>query len=114
LTEIAFWHLFLVHNQADVVRYQWQKADAPVSPGRVRQSISTILFLVGSPAEPPRPRGNSPDGTKDAYDKNENAFGSSTKRKKRLPDHLDLASVTSLTRTTKVISGEILSKLQYL
>lgn len=60
MTEIAFWHLFLVRNQADVVRYKWQKADAPVSPGRVRQSISTILFLVGSPAEPPRPRGNSP------------------------------------------------------
>lgn len=59
LTEIAFWHLFLVRKHQAFIRFGWQKADAPVTPRRVRQSLSAILFAVGSPAALPLPRGNS-------------------------------------------------------
>jgi hypothetical protein len=59
LTEIAFWHLFFVRKHQAFIRFGWQKADAPVTPRRVRQSLSAILFAVGSPAALPLPRGNS-------------------------------------------------------
>lgn len=59
LTEIAFWHLFLARKDDALLRFTWQKSDAPVTPRRVRQSISSILFAVGSPAALPLLRGNS-------------------------------------------------------
>ncbi len=59
LTEIAFWHLFLARKHDRMIRFGWQKADAPITPRRVRQNISAILFAVGSPSALPRPRGNS-------------------------------------------------------
>lgn len=60
ISEIAFWHLFLVRKEATLIHFPWQKADAPTTPGRVRQSMAAILSEVGSPAVLPRPRGNSP------------------------------------------------------
>jgi hypothetical protein len=60
MSEIAFWHLFLVRKEAALTHFGWQKADTPTTPGRVRQSMATILCEVGSPASLPRPRGNSP------------------------------------------------------
>jgi hypothetical protein len=64
LSEIAFWHLFLVRKEAALTHFPWQKADAPTTPGRVRQSMAAILYEVDSPAELPRPRGNSPGWAK--------------------------------------------------
>jgi DDE superfamily endonuclease len=59
LTEIAFWHLFLVRHETPMLHFKWQKSDAPITPRRARQGISAILCVVGSPASLPRPRGNS-------------------------------------------------------
>jgi hypothetical protein len=59
LTEIAFWYLFLVRKNEQLLRFGWQKANAPITPRQVRQSISAILFAVGAPSALPRPRGNS-------------------------------------------------------
>lgn len=60
LTNITFWHLFLARRIPDIVHYKWQKADAPITPRRVRQSMAAILMAVGSPAKPPLQRGKSP------------------------------------------------------
>ncbi len=39
----------------------WQKSTANnLTPGRVAQSIAGVLAAIGTPAQPPKPRGKSP------------------------------------------------------
>jgi hypothetical protein len=36
-----------------------------ITPGRVAQAFSAILAVIGTPAQPPKPRGKSPGWTQD-------------------------------------------------
>lgn len=56
-----------VHNQlvlarplAVIVHRPWEVAARPVTPQQVRRVMARIITQVGTPARPPRPRGNSP------------------------------------------------------
>ena len=56
-----------VHNQlvlarplAEVTLRPWDARRRPASPQQVRRGMGRILAGLGTPARPPRPRGNSP------------------------------------------------------
>ena len=45
-------------------RLPWQSATINLSPGRVAQSMFSVLVEIGTPARSPKPRGKSPGWTK--------------------------------------------------
>jgi hypothetical protein len=45
-------------------RLPWQSVTVNLTPGRVAQSILALLIEIGTPAQPPKPRGKSPGWTK--------------------------------------------------
>ena len=45
-------------------RLPWQSATLNLSPGRVAQSMFSVLVEIGTPARLPKPRGKSPGWTK--------------------------------------------------
>lgn len=60
LVDIAYWQLFLARHLATDQPLPWQKAQPQLTPGRIRRSWGTIFSQIGTPAQPPKPRGNSP------------------------------------------------------
>ncbi len=38
----------------------WQKSLDKLTPGRVAQAIGRVFAVIGTPAQPPKPRGKSP------------------------------------------------------
>jgi hypothetical protein len=42
----------------------WQSATSNLTPGRVAQSMFSVLVEIGTPAQPPQPSGKSPGWTK--------------------------------------------------
>ncbi len=59
---IASWQLWLARCGAQDKPRPWQKPQSPekMTPGRVHQAMGGVLAGIGTPAEAPKPRGNSP------------------------------------------------------
>jgi hypothetical protein len=53
------WQLWLAKDLVMEIRLPWQKALPQLTPGRVAQSMLPLLIKMGSPAIPPKCRGNS-------------------------------------------------------
>ena len=60
LTTIACWLLFLARPMVVDAPLPWQKPQQGLTPQRVLQSLRPIFELIGSPARPPKKRGNAP------------------------------------------------------
>jgi hypothetical protein len=60
LTALACWMLFLARPIVVDLPLPWQKPQPRLTPQRVQQSIRPIFRLIGSPARPPKMRGNAP------------------------------------------------------
>lgn len=62
LVALAFWHLWLARPLLTDPRLPWESPQPPerCSPGRVRRAFAGLFLQVGSPAQPPTPRGKSP------------------------------------------------------
>lgn len=61
LVILAYWQLLLALPVARDLRRPWEKptsAGRGPTPARVQRDIGRILALVGTPARPPKPRGN--------------------------------------------------------
>jgi hypothetical protein len=54
------WQIWLARAVVADRPLPWQKKQAALSPGRVRQSLGSIWMQVGTPAQLPKPRGKSP------------------------------------------------------
>ena len=54
------WQLWLAKDLVVENRLPWQPATLNLTPGRVAQSMLTLLVEIGTPAQPPKPRGKSP------------------------------------------------------
>ena len=59
---ILTWQLWLSREIIEENPLPWQKPQAldKLTPGRVAQSFSGLLSVIGTPAKSPKPRGNSP------------------------------------------------------
>jgi hypothetical protein len=53
------WQFWLAKDLVREIRLPWQKALPQLTPGRVAQSILPLLIKIGTPAIPPKRRGNS-------------------------------------------------------
>ncbi len=54
------WELWLARDIVADNPLPWQKPMLQLTPGRVAQSMGGVLALIGTPAQPPKPRGKSP------------------------------------------------------
>jgi hypothetical protein len=60
LLAAGLWQLWLARPAVAAWRLPWERAQQPLSPGRVRRGLGGLLRTMGTPARPPRPRGKSP------------------------------------------------------
>jgi len=60
LVTLAQWQLFLARDLVQDVRLPWQPAQENLTPERVQQSLGGLFRQIGTPAQPPQPRGKSP------------------------------------------------------
>lgn len=60
LVEIAYWQLFLARHLGSDQPLPWQKAQVRLTPGRLLRNWGAIFSQIGTPAQPPKTRGNSP------------------------------------------------------
>jgi DDE superfamily endonuclease len=60
LMPLLSWQLWLARAECIDARLPWQSAQDNLSPGRVAQAFGSILAAIGTPAQPPKPRGKSP------------------------------------------------------
>lgn len=63
LVMLAYWQLLMAAPFAQDARRPWQKpmpAGRLPTPARVQRDYFRIFLIVGTPASPPKPRGNSP------------------------------------------------------
>lgn len=62
LMPLITWELWLARPAVADQPLPWQKpqANAVMTPGRVRQSLAAVFATIGTPAQPPKPRGKSP------------------------------------------------------
>ena len=58
------WQLWLANDIVVETRLPWQSATLNLSPGRVAQSMFSVLVEIGTPARSPKPRGKSPGWTR--------------------------------------------------
>jgi hypothetical protein len=63
LMPILTWELWLARDLVAQHHLPWQKPLSPLTPGRVAQSIASLLPEIGTPAVSPKPRGKSPGWT---------------------------------------------------
>jgi hypothetical protein len=54
------WELWLARDIVVDNPLPWQKPIAPLTPGRVAQAMGGVFAMIGTPAQPPKPRGKSP------------------------------------------------------
>lgn len=54
------WELWLARDLVYDRPLPWQKSIDKLTPGRVAQSMGGVLAVIGTPANPPKPRGKSP------------------------------------------------------
>jgi hypothetical protein len=59
LMPLMTWELWLAREIVSDHPLPWQKPQAHLTPGRVCQSIGGVLAVIGTPAQPPKPRGKS-------------------------------------------------------
>jgi hypothetical protein len=52
--------LALARATVEAQRYPWEAQNRPATPRQVRRAMSRILQQLGTPAQPPQPRGKSP------------------------------------------------------
>jgi hypothetical protein len=62
LLAAALWQLWLAREVVADARLPWERPVVPgaLSPGRVRRALGGLLATLGTPAQPPRPRGKAP------------------------------------------------------
>jgi hypothetical protein len=61
LLTAGLWQLWLARALVAEQRLPWEPAsEAPRSPGRVRRGLAGLLVVLGTPAQPPKPRGKAP------------------------------------------------------
>lgn len=60
LMPVMSWQLWLARAECTDNPLPWQKPQDNLSPGRVAQSFAAIIAAIGTPAQPPKPRGKSP------------------------------------------------------
>ena len=60
LMPLITWELWLARSIGVDRPLPWQKKQAEMTPGRVCQGMSDIFALIGTPAQPPKRRGNAP------------------------------------------------------
>jgi hypothetical protein len=56
---LTCWMIFLARSIVEDAPLPWQKTQPRLTPQRVQQSIRPIFALIGSPARPPKTRGNA-------------------------------------------------------
>jgi hypothetical protein len=54
------WELWLARDLVSDIPLPWQKQQTTLTPGRVAQALGGVLAVIGTPAQPPKPRGKSP------------------------------------------------------
>jgi len=59
LMPLMTWELWLARQIVTDQPLPWQKPQAHPTPGRVCQSMGGVLAVIGTPAQPPKPRGKS-------------------------------------------------------
>ena len=57
------WQLWLAKDIVVETRLPWQSATINLSPGRVAQSMFSVLVEIGTPVRLSKPRGKSPGWT---------------------------------------------------
>jgi DDE superfamily endonuclease len=62
LVALACWELWLARPLVVDRRLPWERplSAGRLTPGRVRRAFAGLLLTLGTPARPPRPRGNAP------------------------------------------------------
>jgi hypothetical protein len=60
LMPLVTWELWLARPLVSDKPLPWQKPQAQLTPGRVRQSLAAVFAQIGTPAQKPKPRGKSP------------------------------------------------------
>jgi hypothetical protein len=60
LMVMASWQLWLARDRVRDAPLPWQKPLPQLTPGRVADSIAPLLARLGTPTQPPKPRGKSP------------------------------------------------------
>jgi hypothetical protein len=60
LVDIGYWQVFLARQLVSDQPLPWQKAQTILTPGRVLRRLGIIFAQIGTPAQPPQPRGKSP------------------------------------------------------
>lgn len=60
LMPLLTWQLWLAQDLIRDYHLPWQKPLTNLTPGRVAQSMISLLFKIGTPASAPKRRGNSP------------------------------------------------------
>jgi hypothetical protein len=62
LMPLLTWQLWLARALVGATPLPWQKPQAPerLTPGRVHQGMAALLAAIGTPAQPPKPRGKAP------------------------------------------------------
>jgi hypothetical protein len=64
LMPLMSWQLWLAKDLVVENRLPWQAATINLTPGRVAQSMISVLVEIGTPAQSPKPRGKSPGWAK--------------------------------------------------
>lgn len=83
LMPLMTWELWLARQIVSDHPLPWQKPQAHLTPGRVCQSIGAVLAVIGTPAQPPKPRGKSPGWPKGRVRKRRERYPVVKKRPKR-------------------------------
>ena len=60
LMPLMTWELWLARDIVADNPLPWQKSQAKLTPGRVAQAMGGVIAAIGTPAQPPKPRGKSP------------------------------------------------------
>jgi hypothetical protein len=63
LVDLAYWTLFLVRELAPDKPLPWQKPQAVLTPGRVKQGVPWLFGAIALPTRPVQTRGKSPGWT---------------------------------------------------
>ena len=62
LLAVGLWQLWLARDLVADARLPWERVlvVGTLSPGRVRRGLAGLFAILGTPAQPPQPRGKSP------------------------------------------------------
>ena len=60
LMPLMTWQLWLAKDLVEEHHLPWQSRITNLTPGRVAQSLFSLLAVIGTPATSPKPRGKSP------------------------------------------------------